>query len=152
MTPFLRNKHTHNQELQRGDIEQSAASAGSLSGLFRRVVTVCQNQFAVIGKVFPPPLVAKVTRLLLSRILNDPVYGVQVRACAYARVFTLVPSFLGGPVCWGSCVLGGFVAICLLRWHVRMCTWSVLSCTRLAAMLALRQEHHHATCLCPCVS
>eukprot|EP00903_Cladosiphon_okamuranus_P022367 g20571.t1 len=67
------------QELQRGDIEQSAASAGSLSGLFRRVVTVCQNQFAVIGKVFPPPLVAKVTRLLLSRILNDPVYGVQAR-------------------------------------------------------------------------
>eukprot|EP00752_Nemacystus_decipiens_P010830 g9629.t1 len=67
------------QELQRGDVDQSAASAGSLSGLFRRVVTVCQNQFAVIGKVFPPPLVAKVTRLLLSRILNDPVYGVQAR-------------------------------------------------------------------------
>ncbi|CBN78181.2 conserved unknown protein (Partial), partial [Ectocarpus siliculosus] len=58
---------------------QSTASEGSLSGLFRRVVTVCQNQFAVIGQVFPPPLVAKVTRLLLSRILNDPVYGVQAR-------------------------------------------------------------------------
>eukprot|EP00904_Undaria_pinnatifida_P003770 jgi/Undpi1/13394/HiC_scaffold_8.g03053.m1 len=67
------------QELQRGDQDQSAASTGSLSGLFRRVVTVCQNQFAVIGQVFPPPLVAKVTRLLLQRILNDPVYGVQAR-------------------------------------------------------------------------
>ncbi|CAN0144396.1 unnamed protein product, partial [Pylaiella littoralis] len=67
------------QELQRGDTNQSSASAGSLSGLFRRVVTVCQNQFSVIGQVFPPPLVAKVTRLLLSRILNDPVYGVQAR-------------------------------------------------------------------------
>ncbi|CAM9479806.1 unnamed protein product, partial [Ectocarpus sp. 4 AP-2014] len=67
------------QELQRGDMGQSTASEGSLSGLFRRVVTVCQNQFAVIGQVFPPPLVAKVTRLLLSRILNDPVYGVQAR-------------------------------------------------------------------------
>ncbi len=42
------------------------------------MVSICQNQFAVIGQVFPPPLVAKVTRLLLSRILNDPVYGVQV--------------------------------------------------------------------------
>ena len=59
---------------------QSTASEDSLSGLFRRVVTVCQNQFAVIGQVFPSPLVAKVTRLLLSRILNDPVYGVQVRS------------------------------------------------------------------------
>ncbi|CAN0373177.1 unnamed protein product, partial [Hapterophycus canaliculatus] len=58
---------------------QSLASEGSLSGLFRRVVTVCQNQFGVIGQVFPTPLVAKVTRLLLSRILNDPVYGVQAR-------------------------------------------------------------------------
>lgn len=90
MTPPSPPKRNNDQELQRGDIEQSAASAGSLSGLFRRVVTVCQNQFAVIGKVFPPPLVAKVTRLLLSRILNDPVYGVQVRVYEFVFVFSRV--------------------------------------------------------------
>lgn len=45
----------------------------------------------MIGKVFPPPLVAKVTRLLLSRILNDPVYGVQVRWAG-------VTCFFGAPV------------------------------------------------------
>lgn len=66
------------QELQREDEGQSGAAAGSLSALFRRVVSVCQSQFVVIGQVFPQPLVAKVTRLLLQRILNDPVYGVQV--------------------------------------------------------------------------
>lgn len=73
------------QELQRDDEGQSGAAAGSLSALFRRVVNVCQSQFIVIGQVFPPPLVAKVTRLLLQRILNDPVYGVQVRGGVFFR-------------------------------------------------------------------
>lgn len=74
------------QELQRDDEGQSGAAAGSLSALFRRVVNVCQSQFVVIGQVFPPPLVAKVTRLLLQRILNDPVYGVQVRTVLMSSV------------------------------------------------------------------
>ncbi|CAM9953203.1 unnamed protein product, partial [Choristocarpus tenellus] len=57
----------------------SGAAVDSLSGLFGRVVATCQSQFAVIGQVFPSPLVPRVMRLLLHRILSDPVYGVQAR-------------------------------------------------------------------------
>mmetsp|Transcript_6316 Transcript_6316/g.9453 ORF Transcript_6316/g.9453 Transcript_6316/m.9453 type:complete len:597 (-) Transcript_6316:737-2527(-) len=51
----------------------------SLSSLFGKVISVCQTEFPLITKVFPPIMAPKVTRLLLQRILNDPVYGIQVR-------------------------------------------------------------------------
>lgn len=86
--------YDNEQELQRGEEGQPSTWTGSLSGLFRRVVSVCQSQFAVIGQVFPPPLVAKVTRLLLQRILNDPVYGVQVRP--WNTPFLVLPPLGGG--------------------------------------------------------
>ncbi|CAM9682371.1 unnamed protein product, partial [Phaeothamnion confervicola] len=56
-----------------------AAAFGSLSGLFGRVIVVCQSEFGIIMRAFPAPLVPKVTKLLLQRILNDPVYGIQAR-------------------------------------------------------------------------
>ncbi|CAM9358850.1 unnamed protein product [Chrysoparadoxa australica] len=62
-----------------GDRAAGEGGYDSLSGLFGRVVNVCSQEFALIGKLFPPSLVPKVTRLLLQRILNDPVYGIQAR-------------------------------------------------------------------------
>ncbi|CAN0427568.1 unnamed protein product, partial [Discosporangium mesarthrocarpum] len=68
------------QKLQRGEeVGNSAAASDSLSSLFGRVVSTCQSQFSIIGRAFPPPMVPRVTRLLLQRILSDPVYGVQAR-------------------------------------------------------------------------
>ncbi len=50
-----------------------------LSGLFTMINNVCQEQFALIRKVFPANTIARVTRLLIQRIFNDPAFGIQAR-------------------------------------------------------------------------
>lgn len=50
-----------------------------LSGLFSMINNVCQEQFDIIQKVFPANEVARVTRLLIQRIFNDPAFGIQAR-------------------------------------------------------------------------
>jgi hypothetical protein len=50
-----------------------------LSGLFTMINNVCQEQFSLIRKVFPPHTIARVTRLLIQRIFNDPAFGIQAR-------------------------------------------------------------------------
>ena len=50
-----------------------------LSGLFSMINAVCQEQFSIIRAVFPAHTVAKVTRMLIQRIFNDPAFGIQAR-------------------------------------------------------------------------
>jgi hypothetical protein len=50
-----------------------------LSGLFGMINTVCQEQFSIIRQVFPAHTIAKVTRMLIQRIFNDPAFGIQAR-------------------------------------------------------------------------
>jgi len=50
-----------------------------LSGLFNMINSVCEEQFEVIRKIFPPHAIARVTRLLIQRIFNDPAFGIQAR-------------------------------------------------------------------------
>lgn len=53
-----------------------------LSGLFSMINTVCQEQFSIIRNVFPAHTIAKVTRMLIQRIFNDPAFGIQARVDA----------------------------------------------------------------------
>lgn len=53
-----------------------------LSGLFSMINTVCQEQFSIIRAVFPMHTIAKVTRMLIQRIFNDPAFGIQARVDA----------------------------------------------------------------------
>lgn len=53
-----------------------------LSELFGSVGAVCQEQFSIIRKIFPPTSVARITRLLIQRIFNDPAFGIQSRVDA----------------------------------------------------------------------
>lgn len=50
-----------------------------LSELFATIIAVCAEQFDIIRKVFPQQTVARVTRLLIQRIFNDPAFGIQTR-------------------------------------------------------------------------
>lgn len=50
-----------------------------LSGLFGMINKVCQEQFSIIREVFPTHTIAKVTRMLIQRIFNDPAFGIQAR-------------------------------------------------------------------------
>jgi hypothetical protein len=53
-----------------------------LSDLFGTISAVCQEQFTVIRLVFPAATVARITRLLIQRIFNDPLFGIQIRVDA----------------------------------------------------------------------
>jgi len=53
-----------------------------LSGLFSMINNVCQEQFSIIRAVFPAHTIAKVTRMLIQRIFNDPAFGIQARVDA----------------------------------------------------------------------
>lgn len=58
----------------------SSGSPGDhLSELFGTIIAVCAEQFDIIRKVFPQQTVARVTRLLIQRIFNDPAFGIQTR-------------------------------------------------------------------------
>lgn len=50
-----------------------------LSELFGTISLVCQEQFTVIRMVFPENAVVRITRLLIQRIFNDPLFGIQKR-------------------------------------------------------------------------
>lgn len=56
-----------------------SSSADSLSVLFGTIGSLCAEQFDIIQKVFPQSAVARVTRLLIQRIFNDPAFGIQAR-------------------------------------------------------------------------
>lgn len=60
----------------------SLALLDHLSGLFTMINNVCQEQFAIIRKIFPPHTVPRVTRQLIQRVFNDPAFGIQARVDA----------------------------------------------------------------------
>lgn len=53
-----------------------------LSGLFKMIDKVCQEQFGIIIRIFPSNTVARVARMLVQRIFNDPAFGIQSRVDA----------------------------------------------------------------------
>lgn len=53
-----------------------------LSGLFKMINKVCQEQFSIIMQIFPENTVARVARMLVQRIFNDPAFGIQSRVDA----------------------------------------------------------------------
>lgn len=57
----------------------AAGASDQLSELFGTIGSVCQEQFAIIRLIFPAFAIAKVTRLLVQRIFNDPAFGIQAR-------------------------------------------------------------------------
>ncbi|KAJ1441108.1 exocyst complex component Sec10-domain-containing protein [Ochromonadaceae sp. CCMP2298] len=75
------DKSEHNRKV---DIRaySEVSLVDQLSGLFSVIDSVCQEQFTLIRKVFPPHSVAKVTRMLIQRIFNDPAFGLQARVDA----------------------------------------------------------------------
>ena len=50
-----------------------------LSELFMAISDLCQEQFSIIRLVFPGQSVEKVTKMLITRIFNDPAFGIQAR-------------------------------------------------------------------------
>lgn len=50
-----------------------------LSELFMAISDLCQEQFSIIRIVFPDQSVEKVTKMLITRIFNDPAFGIQAR-------------------------------------------------------------------------
>lgn len=56
-----------------------STATDNLSELFGTISLVCREQFDIIRKVFPSSTVARVTRLLIQRIFNDPAFGIQSR-------------------------------------------------------------------------
>ena len=62
---------------------QASGSAGSasdqLSSMFGAIHAVCSTHFRTIRRVFPPESVVRVTRMLVQRVLNDPLFGIQAR-------------------------------------------------------------------------
>lgn len=81
---------THYPLVKTASMESGGGYSGSgglslmdhLSGLFSMINTVCQEQFSIIRSVFPAHTVAKVTRMLIQRIFNDPAFGIQARVDA----------------------------------------------------------------------
>lgn len=51
----------------------------ALSEFFGLVSSLCQEAFTLIRRVFPPTSLLKVTRMLIERMISDPVFGIQVR-------------------------------------------------------------------------
>jgi hypothetical protein len=60
-------------------MDEFARTNDMLSDLFGRISALCQEQFMVIKAVFPRQTAVRITRLLVQRILNDPVVGIQMR-------------------------------------------------------------------------
>ena len=50
-----------------------------LSELFSIIGSVCSEQFTIIRLIFPKHSIARITRLLIQRIFNDPAFGIQSR-------------------------------------------------------------------------
>ena len=69
---------THNQ-----NSHSSVVLIDHLSGLFNTINKVCQEQFAIIRLVFPPQIIARVTRMLVQRIFNDPAFGIQTKVVSF---------------------------------------------------------------------
>ncbi len=65
-----------------GNATNHLSTVDHLSGLFSMINTVCQEQFSIIRAVFPAHTIAKVTRMLIQRIFNDPAFGIQARVDA----------------------------------------------------------------------
>lgn len=65
-----------------GNHVNQLSTVDHLSGLFSMINTVCQEQFSIIRAVFPAHTIAKVTRMLIQRIFNDPAFGIQARVDA----------------------------------------------------------------------
>mmetsp|Transcript_12211 Transcript_12211/g.18463 ORF Transcript_12211/g.18463 Transcript_12211/m.18463 type:complete len:1084 (+) Transcript_12211:93-3344(+) len=63
-----------------------------LSELFVSVSDLCQEQFSIIRQVFPSQSVGKVTKMLVSRIFNDPAFGIQARVDSVLRPKPPAPS------------------------------------------------------------
>lgn len=60
--------------------EKAVAAEGSsdnLSELFGHINIVCSEQFTIIRAIFPPAVVAAITRILIQRIFTDPAFGIQ---------------------------------------------------------------------------
>jgi hypothetical protein len=54
-------------------------SIDHLSQLFGVISATCEEQFVLIRKIFPPYTVARITRVLVLRIFNDPAFGIQTK-------------------------------------------------------------------------
>ena len=59
--------------------DSHSSSVDFLSQLFWTIGTLCTEQFDIIMKIFPAPMVPKMTRTLIQRIYNDPAFGIQRR-------------------------------------------------------------------------
>eukprot|EP01038_Epipyxis_sp_PR26KG_P005958 gene5958-8211_t len=70
--PSINNNNGNNNN-------NSLALIDHLSGLFSMINKICQEQFSIIQKIFPSHTIARVTRLLIQRIFNDPAFGIQAR-------------------------------------------------------------------------
>ena len=59
--------------------DSSITLVDHLSELFMAISDLCQEQFSIIRLVFPSQSVEKVTKMLITRIFNDPAFGIQAR-------------------------------------------------------------------------
>lgn len=59
--------------------ESTTTLVDHLSELFVAISDLCQEQFSIIRIVFPSQSVEKVTKMLITRIFNDPAFGIQAR-------------------------------------------------------------------------
>ena len=59
--------------------ESTTTLVDHLSELFVAISDLCQEQFSIIRLVFPSQSVEKVTKMLITRIFNDPAFGIQAR-------------------------------------------------------------------------
>jgi len=75
------NLSIHSQSpISAGNTSQNNGNViDQLSELFGTISLVCQEQFTVIRMIFPSSAVARITRLLIQRIFNDPLFGIQKR-------------------------------------------------------------------------
>lgn len=60
-------------------LESTTTLVDHLSELFVAISDLCQEQFSIIRLVFPSQSVEKVTKMLITRIFNDPAFGIQAR-------------------------------------------------------------------------
>jgi hypothetical protein len=66
-------------------MESTTTLVDHLSELFVAISDLCQEQFSIIRIVFPSQSVEKVTKMLITRIFNDPAFGIQARVDTVLR-------------------------------------------------------------------
>lgn len=74
------------------DAVDAASLIDHLSELFVSISDICQEQFSLIRQVFPSQSVSRVTKMLISRIFNDPAFGIQARVEAVLHPKPPLPS------------------------------------------------------------